>query len=181
MQRQVHADSSTFADGLSKTEVYGQVLEQAQALFDGQRNWVSILNFSNAASLLWHAYHSLPSPSSAVNWAGFYFTDPSHPSRLLLGPFQGQVACQVIAFGRGVCGTAAKEAKTQLIEDVDQFPGHIACDGASKSEIVVPIVKNGKVVAIIDIDCAELNGFTAQDKEALEELANMLAESCDFY
>ncbi|KAF5852114.1 hypothetical protein GGP41_000809 [Bipolaris sorokiniana] len=168
----VHADSSTFAHGMSKKEVYGQVLEQARALFDGQRNWVP--------SLLWHAYHSLPAPSSAVNWAGFYFTDRSNPSHLLLGPFQGQVACQVIAFGRGVCGKAAKEAKTQLVDDVEKFPGHIACDGASRSEIVVPIVKDGKVVAIIDIDCAELNGFTTQDQEALEELAQLLAESCDF-
>ncbi|KAJ6206269.1 GAF domain-like protein [Bipolaris maydis] len=174
----VHADSSTFAHGMSKKEVYEQVLEQARALFDGQRNW--FFNFSNAASLLWHAYHSLPAPSSAVNWAGFYFTDPSNPSQLLLGPFQGQVACQVIAFGRGVCGKAAKEATTQLVEDVEKFPGHIACDGASRSEIVVPIVKDGKVVAIIDIDCAELNGFTTQDQEALEELAQLLAESCDF-
>lgn len=71
-------------------------------------------NFSNTASLLWHAYHSLPSPSSAVNWAGFYFTDPSNPAQLLLGPFQGQVACQTIAFGRGVCGTAAKSMCTQV-------------------------------------------------------------------
>jgi putative methionine-R-sulfoxide reductase with GAF domain len=102
-------------------------------------------NFSNTASLLWHAYHSLPSPSSAVNWAGFYFTSPTNSSQLLLGPFQGQVACQVINFGRGVCGTAAKEARTQLVEDVEKFPGHIACDGASRSEIVVPIVQDGKV------------------------------------
>ncbi|OAL44572.1 GAF domain-like protein [Pyrenochaeta sp. DS3sAY3a] len=174
----VHADSSTFAHGLSKKDVYAQVLEQARLLFDGQRNWVS--NFSNAAALLWHAYHSLPAPSSHVNWAGFYFTDPGNPSQLLLGPFQGQVACQIIAFGRGVCGTAAQSAKTQLVRDVEQFPGHIACDGASKSEIVVPIVKDGKVVAIIDIDCAELEGFTEEDQVALEELAEMLAQACDF-
>ncbi|CAE7033253.1 GAF domain-containing protein [Pyrenophora teres f. teres] len=174
----VHADSSSFASGMSKKEVYAQVLEQARSLFDGQRNWVC--NFSNTASLLWHAYHSLPPPSSSVNWAGFYFTDPAKDTRLLLGPFQGQVACQSIAFGRGVCGTAAKEANTQLVEDVDKFPGHIACDGKSKSEIVVPVVQGGKVVAIIDIDCAELNGFTEEDQEALEDLAELLAQSCDF-
>ncbi|KAF2451844.1 GAF domain-like protein [Karstenula rhodostoma CBS 690.94] len=139
----VHADSSHFTQGMSKKEVYAQVLEQATALFDGQRNWVC--NFSNAAALLWHAYHSLPAPSSAVNWSGFYFTDPSNPRKLILGPFQGQVACQAIAFGRGVCGTAAETKFTQLVEDVEKFPGHIACDGASKSEIVVPIVKDGKV------------------------------------
>lgn len=102
-------------------------------------------NFSNTASLLWHAYHSLPSPSSSVNWAGFYFVDPSNPSQLILGPFQGQVACQTIAFGKGVCGTAAQTKITQLVEDVEKFPGHIACDGASRSEIVVPILKEGKV------------------------------------
>jgi L-methionine (R)-S-oxide reductase len=102
-------------------------------------------NFSNTSSLLWHAYHSLPSPSSSVNWAGFYFTDPSNPKKLILGPFQGQVACQIIAFGRGVCGTAALTQTTQLVDDVDKYPGHIACDGASKSEVVVPIVQDGKV------------------------------------
>ncbi|KAF1918519.1 GAF domain-like protein [Ampelomyces quisqualis] len=174
----VHADASAFAHGLSKKEVYAQVLDQARLLFDGQRNWVS--NFSNTSALLWHAYHSLPWPSSAVNWAGFYFTDPLDPERLILGPFQGQVACQIIAFGRGVCGTAAASQMTQVVEDVDKFPGHIACDGASKSEIVVPIVQGGKTVAIIDIDCAELHGFTSEDQEALEELAELLARSCDF-
>jgi L-methionine (R)-S-oxide reductase len=106
---------------------------------------ISPSNFSNTASLLWHAYHSLTGPSSSVNWAGFYFTSPTNPSQLLLGPFQGQVACQMIAFGRGVCGTAAKEQKTQLVQDVEKFPGHIACDGKSKSEIVVPVVQGGKV------------------------------------
>lgn len=80
-----------------------------------------------------------------MNWAGFYVLDPSKPNQLILGPFQGQVACQTIAFGRGVCGAAAQTGLTQLVEDVDKFPGHIACDGASKSEIVVPIVQNGKV------------------------------------
>jgi hypothetical protein len=80
-----------------------------------------------------------------VNWAGFYFLNPLNPRQLLLGPFQGQVACQTIALGRGVCGAAAQTGKTQLVPDVDAFPGHIACDGASRSEIVVPIVKEGKV------------------------------------
>lgn len=102
-------------------------------------------NFANTASLLWHAYHSLPAPSSSVNWSGFYFLNPANPQQLLLGPFHGQVACQTIAFGRGVCGAAAKTMQTQLVPDVEKFPGHIACDGASKSEIVVPIIKEGKV------------------------------------
>jgi L-methionine (R)-S-oxide reductase len=101
-------------------------------------------------------------------------------NRLILGPFQGKVACQTILFNRGVCGTAAATQQTQLVANVDKFPGHIACDGASRSEIVVPIVQQGKTVAIIDIDCAELNGFDEDDQRALEELARILAEACDF-
>lgn len=112
---------------------------------------------------------------------------PSHPS-LILGPFQGKVACQTIAFGRGVCGTAAQTQETQLIPDVDQFPGHIACDDASKSEIVVPItvevLHNGrvekKVVAIIDVDCAVANGFDEVDRRWLERLADVLGKGCDW-
>ncbi|KAK8125590.1 GAF domain-like protein [Apiospora kogelbergensis] len=163
-------------------------------------------NLSNAASLLWHAYKSLPEPSTHVNWAGtvplqlhgfssltfltrwpfvagFYTLDvtasPAKP-RLILGPFQGKVACQTIYFGRGVCGAAASSRTTQLVRDVDQFPGHIACDGDSKSEIVVPIVVDDKVVAIIDIDCAVLDGFDEIDQAALENLAALLAKGCDW-
>lgn len=118
--------------------------------------------------------------------SGFYTLDPKEAasSQLVLGPFQGKVACQVIAFGKGVCGAAAAEQVTQLVPDVEQFPGHIACDGDSKSEIVVPIVVGDagakKLVAIIDVDCAELNGFDEVDKRYLEELANLLAKGCDW-
>ncbi|KAM0510254.1 hypothetical protein ACHAP9_001278 [Verticillium nonalfalfae] len=155
----VHADASNFAEGVTKVEV----------------------NLSNAASLLWHALHSLAAPSNAVNWAGFYVLDPLAPGQLILGPFQGKVACQTIRFGRGVCGTAAATAETQLVRDVEAFPGHIACDGDSKSEIVVPIVaKGGKVVAIIDIDCTVLDGFDEVDQQWLEKLAALLAEGCDW-
>ncbi|KAF2181989.1 GAF domain-like protein [Zopfia rhizophila CBS 207.26] len=174
----VHAEASTFAEGLTKCEVYMQVFEQAKALFVGQRNWTS--NLSNFTSLLYHALHSLPSPSSATNWCGFYVVDPKNPNQLILGPFQGHVACQTIAFGKGVCGTAAQTKTTQLVEDVTKFPGHIACDVASKSEIVVPVVQSGKLVAIIDIDCAKLSGFSLEDQVALETLAELLAISCDF-
>ncbi|KAF2757647.1 GAF domain-like protein [Pseudovirgaria hyperparasitica] len=174
----VHADASSFAAGLVKSEVYAQVLEQGKALFEGQRNWVC--NLSNASSLLYHGLLSLPRPSSASNWCGFYVLDPKNHNQLILGPFQGQVACQVISFGRGVCGTAAAAKETQLVPDVEKFPGHIACDGNTKSEIVVPIIQQGKVVAIIDIDCAELNGFDREDQEHLEALARLLSESCDF-
>ncbi|OHE92893.1 GAF domain-containing protein [Colletotrichum orchidophilum] len=180
----VHADASNFADGVTKEEAYEQVLLQAQGLLDGQRNWTTT-NLANTASLLWHAYHSLPSPANAVNWAGFYVLDPAAPTptpskSLILGPFMGKVACQQIPFGRGVCGAAAATRKTQLVADVEAFPGHIACDGDSKSEIVVPIVVGEKLVAIIDVDCAQKDGFDEVDRVWLERLAVLLAEGCDW-
>ncbi|TEA12778.1 Free methionine-R-sulfoxide reductase [Colletotrichum sidae] len=201
---QVHADASNFASGVTKKQAYEQVLLQAEGLFYEQRNWhhtcpisphrtspqvLTALpsNLSNTASLLWHAYHSLPAPSSSVNWAGFYVLDPSSTARsadpnpsLILGPFQGKVACQTIPFGRGVCGAAAATRETQLVPDVDAFPGHIACDGDSKSEIVVPVVVEGKLVAIIDVDCAEADGFDEVDRVWLEKLAALLAKSSDW-
>lgn len=147
-------------------------------------------NLSNAAALLWHAYKSLPAPSSDVNWAGFYTLDPrpgpGGRPQLILGPFQGKVACQTIAFGRGVCGAAAETRATQLVPDVDAFPGHIACDSESRSEVVVPVVVpedgdgGGKVVAIIDVDCASPGGFDGVDRVWLEKLAELLARSCDW-
>ncbi|KAK2026648.1 GAF domain-like protein [Colletotrichum zoysiae] len=182
--REVHADASNFANGVTKEEAYEQVLLQAEGLFDGQRNWVC--NLSNAASLLWHAYHSLPQPSASVNWAGFYVLDPlaSSPGRpsLILGPFMGKVACQTIPFGRGVCGAAAAARETRLVPDVDAFPGHIACDGESRSEIVVPVVAadGDRLVAIIDVDCAVTHGFDDVDRLWLEKLAALLAKSCDW-
>jgi len=137
-------------------------------------------NLANAASLLWHAYKSLPEPSSQVNWAGFYVLDAKKAEQLILGPFQGKVACQTIGFGRGVCGAAAKTRITQVVDDVEKFPGHIACDSESRSEIVVPILKDGEVVAIIDVDCAVVDGFDTEDEYWLEQLANLLSESCDW-
>ncbi|CAK7204089.1 hypothetical protein SEUCBS139899_006842 [Sporothrix eucalyptigena] len=172
-----HADASNFEDGVTKEEAYEQVLLQAEGLFDGQRNWVC--NLANTASLLWHALKSLPAPSNEVNWSGFYMAD--RKEGLILGPFHGKVACQTIALGRGVCGTAAASKKTVRVEDVNQFPGHIACDSASRSEIVVPIVTDeGKLVAIIDIDCAVVNGFDEVDQKYLEQLAALVAKSCDW-
>lgn len=106
--------------------------------------------------------------------------DPTASEQLILGPFQGKVACQTIKFGKGVCGTAAATKTTQLVEDVEKFPGHIACDSESQSEIVVPIVVGDKVVAIIDVDCAVLNGFDETDKKNLEQLADLLSKSCDW-
>ncbi|KMU88411.1 GAF [Coccidioides immitis H538.4] len=161
-----HADSSYFEPGLSKAEVYAQVLQQAQGLTEGQRNWFSMTcgiwkayfpsNLANVSSLLWHAYASLPAPSNAVNWAGFYVRKDKSPSSgvstasdakniLLLGPFHGKPACQLIPFGRGVCGTAASKRETVIVPDVLEWEGHIACDADSRSEIVVPIVVDGEI------------------------------------
>ncbi|ETN43303.1 uncharacterized protein HMPREF1541_02462 [Cyphellophora europaea CBS 101466] len=149
-----------------------------EGLVVDQRNWVC--NTANAASLLWHLFHSLPAPSSSVNWSGFYVVDKAKPSQLVLGPFHGKVACQTIAVGKGVCGTVAEKAQTLLLEDVETFPGHIACDSDSKSEVVVPIMVDGKVVGVIDIDCAETSGFDEVDRTGLERLALLLAKSCDW-
>lgn len=117
---------------------------------------------------------------TVINFSGFYVLDPRKPNQLILGPFNGNVACQTIGFGRGVCGAAAAKKETQLVTDVEDFPGHIACDGASQSEIVVPIIVGEKVVAVIDIDCAIKDGFDGVDKKALEELAALLGKSCDW-
>ncbi|KAI5779710.1 GAF domain-like protein [Geopyxis carbonaria] len=174
----VHADASNFPNYVSKDEAYAQVLEQAEGLLSGQTNW--ICNLANVASLLWHAYKSMPGASRQVNWAGFYVLDPKTPQSLILGPFMGKVACQTIKFGRGVCGNAAQSGQTQLVQDVHAIKDHIACDSDSKSEIVVPIINDGKVVAVMDIDSAEVSTFDEQDKKALEDLAELLSVSCDW-
>ena len=106
--------------------------------------------------------------------------DPEVTDQLILGPFQGKVACQTIAFGKGVCGTAASQAETQLVANVDQYPGHIACDSDSKSEIVVPIINDGKVVAVVDIDCVFEDSFDGEDRAGLEELAALIARNCNW-
>ncbi|KAL2357309.1 GAF domain-like protein [Cryomyces antarcticus] len=176
----VHADASAFPSGITKREAYAQLLDQARSLFEDQRNWVC--NLANAASLLWHMYASLPAPSSAVNWAGFYVLDPSSTQhqQLILGPFHGRPACTTIPFTRGVCGAAASTRTTLLVPDVERFPGHVACDGATRSEVVVPILKGGRCVAVLDVDCAVAAGFDGVDVEGLEGLARVLGKGCDF-
>lgn len=121
-------------------------------------------NLANASALLWE---QLPD----LNWAGFYkMTD----GKLVLGPFQGKTACIVIEVGRGVCGTAVEKDETQLVFDVHEFPGHIACDGASNSEIVVPIHVDGKIWGVLDIDSPYVGRFTDEDKEGLENFVKVL-------
>ena len=126
-----------------------------------------IANLANISALL---YTSLPD----INWAGFYLADED---RLILGPFQGNPACVEIAFGRGVCGMAAAQDKTQLVPDVHLFPGHIACDSASRSEIVIPLHRNGKVIGVLDIDSPSSARFTEEDREGLELLVSILEKT----
>ena len=130
-------------------------------------------NLSNATALLWEGLDRL-------NWAGFYLTAPSSGvpgGELVLGPFQGKTACIEIPFGRGVCGTAAAENRTQLVPDVHLFPGHIACDSASASEIVVPLRVGGQVVGVMDLDSPEKGRFTEEDRAGLEGFARILETS----
>ena len=144
---------------MSKQADYQLLYQQALALFEGETDWIA--NASNLAALL---YNGL----ADVNFAGFYRVQDGE---LILGPFQGQVACVHIAFGSGVCGTAAQTGKTQLVKDVHQFAGHIACDAASNSEIVVPIYQGDKLWGVLDIDSPKLARFDQEDQAGLERLA----------
>lgn len=144
---------------------YGFVCEQLKNLTQGVPH--KIANLANASALLWQ---TLPE----INWAGFYILERE---KLVLGPFQGKPACIEIPIGKGVCGTAALQNTTQLVEDVHKFPGHIACDSASRSEIVVPIRHEGKVWGVLDIDSPRLARFTRDDKEGLERFVNILEKA----
>ena len=147
---------------------YKLLAAQIKSLAEDEPNYIPV--FSNASALLYENMEDL-------NWAGFYVMNKGS---LMLGPFQGKVACIRIELGKGVCGTAAKSDETQLVKDVHQFPGHIACDSASNSEIVVPIHAKGKVVAVLDIDSPSLNRFDEADKAGLEQFVKALEESADF-
>ena len=125
---------------------------------------------SNCSALLWEALEQ-------INWAGFYLLKDN---RLLLGPFQGKVACTLIPVGKGVCGTAAQTREIQLVPDVHLFPGHIACDSASNSEIVVPMIKNGVLLGVLDIDSPIKERFDAVDAAGLSELVSILLECTDW-
>ncbi|MBF7152971.1 MULTISPECIES: GAF domain-containing protein [Bacillus] len=146
----------------SRVQQYETVIKQLDALLTGELNVVA--NLSNASALLNQFL-------DRVNWVGFYVTEGN---QLVLGPFQGMPACVRIPFGRGVCGVAAETKTTQLVADVHQFPGHIACDSASNSEIVVPIVKEGTVIGVLDIDSPEKNRFDEVDQRYLEKFVETL-------
>lgn len=146
----------------SRVQQYETVIKQLDALLTGESNVVA--NLSNASALLNQFL-------DRVNWVGFYVTEGN---QLVLGPFQGMPACVRIPFGRGVCGVAAETKTTQLVADVHQFPGHIACDSASNSEIVVPIIKGGNVIGVLDIDSPEKNRFDEVDQRYLEKFVETL-------
>ena len=145
---------------VDKAGLYAELDKALRALLDGERDFIA--NAANTAALL---YQTLPD----VNWVGFYRLVGDE---LVLGPFQGKPACVRIPMGKGVCGTAAARRETVLVPDVHQFPGHIACDSASRSEIVVPLVKGGQLLGVLDLDSPNLGRFDEADRVGLEKLVN---------
>jgi L-methionine (R)-S-oxide reductase len=147
---------------MEKVEFYQSLNEQVAAIISSENDFIA--NMANVSAILFDAL-------DYVNWAGFYrLVD----NELVLGPFQGKVACIRIPVGRGVCGTAVSENKTQLIDDVHQFSGHIACDAASNSEIVIPVRQNGEIIAVLDIDSINYGRFDEQDRKGLEQTVSLL-------
>ena len=153
--------------GASRAELHAELLAQARALFEGERD--ATATAANLAALI---YHTLPD----LNWAGFYWMKGGE---LVLGPFQGRPACVRIAVGRGVCGTAAATRQTQRVPDVEAFPGHIACDSASNSEVVVPVMKDGRVLGVLDLDSPSRGRFDEADARALESLVALFVSATD--
>jgi len=148
----------------SKPDLYRDLLAACDAITAGESD--AIANMANVASLLWQYLPDL-------NWAGFY---RNVGDELVLGPFQGKAACIRIPFGKGVCGAAAATRETQLVADVHAFPGHIACDAASRAELVVPIVSGDRVVAVIDLDSPEPSRFDEEDAAGIEQIARLLTD-----
>ena len=150
---------------LSKAGTYGEISVQLAGLFSGERN--GLANAANMCALL---YQMLPD----VNWVGFYFMQGGE---LVLGPFQGKVACVRIPLGRGVCGTAAARREILVVPDVNDFPGHIACDAASRSEIVLPLVQDGRLLGVLDLDSPKPSRFDHEDRDGLRAAADLLLNS----
>ncbi|MBD9654853.1 MULTISPECIES: GAF domain-containing protein [unclassified Pseudomonas] len=157
-------DLSQTASGLNG---YPLLTAQLEALLSGERDFIA-----NAAQFSAFVYHEL----EGLNWAGFYLVKDDE---LVLGPFQGKVACVRIAFGRGVCGAAAASRQTQRVEDVHAFPGHIACDSASNSELVVPLIKEGRLIGVLDLDSPRVGRFSEADQRGIEALAEVLLRASD--
>jgi L-methionine (R)-S-oxide reductase len=146
----------------AKAARYTALAEEVAAVLEGERNFTARL--ATVAAMLAQAFDH-------YFWAGFYLVDPSKPDELVIGPYQGTLGCLRIAFGRGVCGTAAEEHRTVIVPDVEAFPGHIACDSRSKSEIVVPVFgPGGALIGVFDVDATELAAFDAADAAGLERI-----------
>ncbi|TFK44292.1 GAF domain-like protein [Crucibulum laeve] len=200
-----HADSSLVPDKIqTKTEFWDHVYSQLEGLLDGQRSWVT--NLANASSLIYNSLLAFPihfgNENKAVNWCGFYIdshlfpspriskvnTDAHDSNRLLLGPFCGKPACQFIYIApgkaRGVCADAFIKRQTLVVPEVDLYPGHIACDGETKSEIVCPLILDVKgsvqALGVLDLDCLASNGFDEDDKVGLEKIAALVVKACDW-
>ncbi|KAI0743952.1 GAF domain nucleotide-binding protein [Daedaleopsis nitida] len=201
-----HADSALIPSGIDKETFWSHVHEQLSHLLAGQRDWVT--NLANASSLIFNSLQAFPAfgiGDRMVNWCGFYVdselfpapkihqasgTQPPQSARLLLGPFCGKPACQLIhvspAKARGVCANAFCQKKTVLVADVDAYPGHIACDGETKSEIVCPLLlavpdeQSDRAIGVLDLDCLVLAGFDDRDKAGLEAIAKLVVASCDW-
>ncbi|WP_243373217.1 GAF domain-containing protein [Microvirga solisilvae] len=152
----------------SKHELYASLAQQLAALLEGEPD--AIANAANMSALI---YQMLPD----LNWAGFYFM---RGDGLVLGPFQGKTACVRIAVGRGVCGTAVERKASIVVPDVHDFPGHIACDSASRSELVVPLIKNGTVLGVLDLDSPNPNRFDEEDRKGCESLVEIYLKASDF-
>jgi L-methionine (R)-S-oxide reductase len=166
------AEDLTIIQG-SKAEIYQSLIPQIKGLLDGERDLVA--NLANVSAALKEQFNWL--------WVGFYLVKPDSKSfgsaqdaetELVLGPFQGPVACTRIKKGRGVCGAAWQNAETLIVPDVEKFPGHIACSSLSKSEIVIPLIKNGEVIGVLDVDSAELDLFDETDKKYLQQIIDFI-------
>lgn len=153
----------------SPAEFYAELGQQLEGLLAGERNWLA--NSANFAALLWEQMPDL-------NWAGFYFVEAASGD-LVVGPFQGKPACARIAPGKGVCGTALAEGRAILVPDVHAFPGHIACDAASRSELVIPLRCGGAVIGVLDLDSPSPDRFTIDDQAGLEKLLGLLLAASD--
>lgn len=152
----------------SKSKFYNYLNLKLTGLICEEPDWLA--NLANASAVLWLLLDD-------INWAGFYLYKNEE---LILGPFQGKPACTHIKIGKGVCGTAAEKRETQLVKNVHEFPGHIACDSASNSEIVIPIIKNDKLIGVLDVDSPILNRFNEEDKVGLEKFVSIIVKYVEF-
>lgn len=158
---------STAPAGETKTQAYERLKTEIASIVKGETSETA--RFATAACVLAHAF------APRYFWTGFYQVDPAKPDELVVGPYQGTLGCLRIPFGRGVCGAAAETGETQLVEDVHAFPGHIACDARSQSEIVVPVYRaDGSLAAVLDVDSSEKSAFDTADKEGLEAICAIL-------